>query len=116
MARFRWLTLGLTLAAVLAIGRTAAADPIRITSGYLTFGGAQDFSAHGFLVSVSCDFSTDSFRLRGAEGDGLRQNVFVLDTVAGIRSSCSAKFGACVLRHAWVDTHAVPAERHAFDR
>jgi PEP-CTERM motif len=76
MVRFRWLTLGLTLAAALAISRTAAADSIRITSGYLTVGGAQDFSSRGFRRSISYDFSTESFRLAANNPDGFVQIVF----------------------------------------
>ena len=76
MARLRCLSLALTLAAVLTIGRTASADPIPITSGYLTVSGAQNFDSRGFLRTIFYDFSSDSFRLRGGVGDGNRQNVF----------------------------------------
>jgi hypothetical protein len=76
MARFRRLTLGLTLAALLTIGRTAAADPIRITSGFIFIGGVQDPFSRAFLRNISYDFSTESFRLQGIEADGPRQHVF----------------------------------------
>lgn len=76
MARFRCWIFGFTFAALLTIGGTAEADPVRITSGFLTVGGAQDFFSRGFLRSISYDFLTESFRLQGADGDGVVQNVF----------------------------------------
>ena len=75
MARFRCLTLGLALAALLTIGGTAAADPVPITSGHLSIGGT-GFLTNGFLASIAYDFSTDSFRLAGGQVDGPPQNVF----------------------------------------
>ena len=75
MSRCRCLTLGFTLAAILAIGRAASADPITITSGFIAIGGAQDLDSRGFLVSVGFDFLTEEFRLQGADGDGSRQTV-----------------------------------------
>ena len=48
MARFRCLTLGLALAALLTIAGTAAADPVPITSGHLSIGGT------GFLTNGCC--------------------------------------------------------------
>jgi hypothetical protein len=75
MPRFRYLTLGLTVAVLLTIGRLAAADPVQITSGYLSVGGT-DFLSNGFLASISYDFSTDAFRLAGGESDGPEQHVF----------------------------------------
>ena len=70
------MTLGFTLAALLAIGQPAAADPVRITSGFLTVSGAQDFSSRGFLRSIRYDFSSETFRLMWSEADGVTQNVF----------------------------------------
>jgi hypothetical protein len=80
MARFRCLTF--TLAALLTIGRTAAADPIRITPGFISIGGVQDPFSRAFLRGISQDFSTESFRLQGFEVDGPRQHVFS-PTLAG---------------------------------
>ena len=76
MIQFRCWISGFTFAALLTIGGTAEADPVRITSGFLTVGGAQDFFSRGFLRSISYDFLTESFRLQGADGDGVVQNVF----------------------------------------
>jgi len=75
MTRFRCSTLGFTLAALLTVGRTGAADPVRITSGYLTVGGAE-FLSRGFLRSIYYDFSTESFRLTAFDSDGPTQRVF----------------------------------------
>jgi hypothetical protein len=75
MARFRCLTWGLALAALLTIRGTAAADPVPITSGHLSIGGT-GFLTNGFLASIGYDFSTDSFRLAGGQVDGPQQNVF----------------------------------------
>jgi hypothetical protein len=75
MSRFRCLVFLFSFAAFLAAGRAASADPIQIVSGVLAVGGAQEFDSRGFLRSIGFDFATELFSLRGAEGDGDRQEV-----------------------------------------
>lgn len=75
MFRLRCLTLGFSFAAFLALGGQAAADPIQITSGFLTVGGVQDLFSRGFLRAISFDFSTDEFQVAGSESDGPPQQV-----------------------------------------
>ena len=55
--------------------RPAAADPIQITSGFITVTGAQDVMSRGFLRAIFYNFSTAQFRLDWAEGDGSIQTV-----------------------------------------
>ncbi len=74
MRRIRLLTLWFVLAALLASGTPAAAEPIRI-SGFLTIGGAE-LGSRGFLRSISYDLFTDEFGLEWNESDGIVQNLF----------------------------------------
>jgi hypothetical protein len=76
MSRFRRLTLGCTLVALLGTVTPVVAEPIQISSGFLTVTGAQDFNSRGFLRSILYDLVTDEFRLFWVEGDGVPQNVF----------------------------------------
>ena len=76
MSRFRLITLAFTLVALLGITTPAAADPIQISSGFLTVTGVQDFNSRGFLRTIAYDLVTDEFRLHWFEGDGVPQNVF----------------------------------------
>jgi len=75
MFRLRCLTLGFSLTAFLALAGQVAADPIPITSGFLTVGGVQDLMSRGFLRSISFDLSTDEFQVVGSESDGPPQQV-----------------------------------------
>jgi hypothetical protein len=76
MPNVRLWSLGFTFAAVLATGTPVFADPVEITSGFLTVSGAQDFNSRGFRRSIFYDLSTDPFRLVGNEPDGIVQNIF----------------------------------------
>jgi hypothetical protein len=76
MSRFRLVSVGFLLVAMLATATPAAAEPILISSGFLTVSGAQDFNSRGFLRSIEYDLVTEAFRLRWFEGDGVPQNVF----------------------------------------
>jgi hypothetical protein len=66
----------LTLTAVFALAPEASADPIQITSGFITISGVQDVLARGFLRSINYDFSTGEFTLTGSQSDGVVQSVF----------------------------------------
>jgi PEP-CTERM motif len=66
----------LTLVTLLILPSRVAADPVRITSGSLTVGGAQEFFSIGFLVSIRYDLTFGDVRLTGSDGDGNLQNPF----------------------------------------
>jgi hypothetical protein len=76
MSRFRLVSAGFLLVAMLAAAAPVAGEPILISSGFLTVSGAQDFNSRGFLRSIGYDLVTEAFRLRWFEGDGVPQNVF----------------------------------------
>ncbi len=76
MVRCLSRTLAFTLTAVLAFASSAAADPIQITSGFLTVSGVQDLFSRGFLRAIQYDFSADElFTLTWSDSDGFRQSV-----------------------------------------
>jgi hypothetical protein len=64
----------LTLVTLLIQPSRVAADPVRITSGFLTVGGAQDFGSIGFLVSIRYDLTFGDVRLTGSDSDFTLQN------------------------------------------
>lgn len=74
MSRYPRLVVGFTLWALLAAALPAKADPIQITSGVISIGGAE-FTSRGFLRSIFYDFSTDLFHISGGEGDGSTQRI-----------------------------------------
>lgn len=74
MSRYPRLVVGFTLWALLAAAVPAKADPIQITSGFISIGGAE-FWSRGFLRAVGFDFGTDLFHIRGFEGDGATQRI-----------------------------------------
>ena len=76
MSPFRLVIVGFTFLALVATVTPAAADPIRISSGFLRVSGAQQFDSRGFLRTIHYDLFTDTFRLFWFEGDGIPQQVF----------------------------------------
>jgi hypothetical protein len=76
MSRFRLVAVGFVFVALLGTAAPGAAEPIQISSGFLTVTGAQDFNSRGFLRTIAYDLVTDEFRLFWVEGDGVPQNVF----------------------------------------
>lgn len=73
MRRLRLLVLAAACTVVLAVP-AASAEPVTISSGYLTISGAQDVMSRGFLRSILYDFTFEEYRLTWAEGDGITQN------------------------------------------
>lgn len=73
MRRFRLLVLA-SVCTVLLSAPAASAEPVTISSGYLTISGAQDIMSRGFLRSILYNFTFDEYRLTWFEGDGITQN------------------------------------------
>ena len=77
MFKAKSLTLAITFVVTLALGNTAAADPVQITSGFLTVSGVQDINSRGFLRASVFDLVAESFHIVGADSDGVPQNVLL---------------------------------------
>ena len=75
MVRSRYVVIALVLGGTLLTAKPGAADPINITSGFVTVTGVQDVTSQGFLRTLIYDFSTREFRLRWSESDGPPQDV-----------------------------------------
>jgi hypothetical protein len=75
MRRLRSFPLWFTLAAFLGVAGTASADPVTITSGFITVSGVQDIGSRGFLRTLRFDLTTDEFVTAGVNTDGPPQNL-----------------------------------------
>jgi hypothetical protein len=75
MFRARLLTIGIMLAAIAGAAKPVRADSVTIRSGFLEVTGVQDIMSRGFLRAVLYDFSTEEYRLRWLERDGVPQDV-----------------------------------------
>ena len=73
MRRLRLLVLATACTVLLAVP-AASADPVTISSGYLTISGAQDVMSRGFLRSILYDLSFGEYRITWVDGDGVVQN------------------------------------------
>jgi hypothetical protein len=77
MSRFRLYVVLFALAMLLGRSPAASADPVHITSGYLTVGGSEHPDRlPGVLASISYDLFIGGFELRGGDPEGRRQNPF----------------------------------------
>lgn len=74
MRRLRLLVLASACTVLLSVP-VASADPVAISSGYLTVTGVQDVTSRGFLRSIAYDFTFDGYRIRWADPDYLVQTV-----------------------------------------
>lgn len=74
MRRLRLLVLA-SACSVLLSARVASADPVVISSGYLTVTGVQDVGSRGFLRSIFYNFLFDEYRLSWGDSDYLVQMV-----------------------------------------
>ncbi|MEO5897054.1 MAG: PEP-CTERM sorting domain-containing protein [Vicinamibacterales bacterium] len=77
MPKPKVLILAFTLAVFVGIAGRAAADPIQITSGFLTVSGVQDVFSRGFLRASSFALVTESFHIVGSDSDGVTQSVLL---------------------------------------
>jgi hypothetical protein len=75
MFRARLLTIGIIVAAIAAVAKPVRADSVTICSGFLEVSGVQDIMSRGFLRAVRYDLSTEEYRLRWWESDGVPQDV-----------------------------------------
>jgi hypothetical protein len=74
MRRLRLLVLATACTVLLSVP-AASADPVVISSGYLTVTGAQDVMSRGFLRSIFYNFTFGDHRLSWGDPDFLVQDV-----------------------------------------
>lgn len=86
MRRLRLLVLA-SACSVLLPASAATADPVVISSGFLTVTGVQDIGSRGFLRSIAYDFVFGEYRLRWSDSD------FLVQTVLSPRLPSPTNFG-----------------------